>query len=43
MFYRAEYLRYGWDGTYDAAVKSGYTRSFRRMVYAARRMGLGYK
>ena len=35
------YLRYGWDGTYDAAVKAGYTRSFSGMVYAAKRMGLG--
>lgn len=35
------YLRYGWDGAYDAAVKAGYTRSFSGMVYAAKRMGLG--
>lgn len=35
------YLRYGWDGTYDEAVKAGYTRSFSGMVYAAKRMGLG--
>lgn len=35
------YLRYGWDGTYDAAVKAGYNRSFSGMVYAAKRMGLG--
>lgn len=35
------YLRYGWDGTYDAAVKDGYSRSFSGMVYAAKRMGLG--
>lgn len=39
--FKAEYLRYGWDGTYDAAVKAGYTRSFSGMVYAARRIGLG--
>ena len=35
------FQRYGWDGTYDAAVKAGYTRSFSGMVYAAKRMGLG--
>ena len=35
------YLRYGWDGAYDSAVKAGYTRSFSGMVYAAKRMGLG--
>lgn len=39
--FRKVYLRYGWDGTYDAAVKDGYTRSFSGMVYAAKRMGLG--
>lgn len=39
--FKTQYLRYGWDGTYDAAVKAGYTRSFSGMVYAARRMGLG--
>lgn len=39
--FREQYLRYGWDGTYDAAVKAGDTRSFSGMVYAARRMGLG--
>ena len=39
--FRAQYLRYGWGGTYDAALKSGYTRSFSGMIYAARRMGLG--
>ena len=39
--FKEQYLRYGWDGTYDAAVKAGYTRSFSGMVYAARRMGLG--
>lgn len=41
--FRKNYLRYGWDGTYDAAVKAGYTRSFSGMVYAAKRMGLGNK
>lgn len=35
------YLRYGWDGTYDSAVKAGYMRSFSGMVYAAKRIGLG--
>lgn len=39
--FKEQYLRYGWDGTYDAAVKAGYTRSFSGMVYAAKRMGLG--
>ena len=39
--FKEQYLRYGWDGTYDAAVKAGYIRSFSGMVYAARRMGLG--
>lgn len=35
------FLRYGWGGVYDEAVKKGYTRSFSGMVYAAKRMGLG--
>lgn len=39
--FKKQYLRYGWDGTYDAAKKAGYTRSFSGMVYAAKRMGLG--
>lgn len=39
--YEATYLRYGWDGAYDAAVKCGYKRSFSGMVYATKRMGLG--
>lgn len=39
--FKKQYLRFGWDGTYDAAVKAGYSRSFSGMVYAARRMGLG--
>ncbi len=39
--FKEEYLRYGWDGTYDAAVKMGYKRTFSGMVYAAKRMGLG--
>lgn len=39
--FRETYLRYGWDGTYDAAVREGYRRSFSGMVYAAKRMGLG--
>lgn len=39
--FRTSYLRYGWDGTYDTAIKAGYTRSFSGMVYAAKRMGLG--
>lgn len=39
--FKEQFLRYGWDGTYAAAVKAGYTRSFSGMVYAAKRMGLG--
>ncbi len=39
--FKANYLRYGWDGVYDAAVKEGYKRSFSGMVYAAKRIGLG--
>lgn len=39
--FKEQYLRYGWDGTYDAAIKAGYKRSFSGMVYAAKRMGLG--
>ena len=39
--FRTSYFRYGWDGTYDTAVKAGYTRSFSGMVYAAKRIGLG--
>lgn len=38
--FRETYLRYGWDGVYDTAVKAGYTRSFSGMVYTAKRMGL---
>lgn len=39
--FQNHFMRYGWDGVYDAAVKEGYTRSFSGMVYAAKRMGLG--
>lgn len=39
--FKEQYLRYGWDGTYDTAVKAGYNRSFSGMVYAAKRLGLG--
>lgn len=39
--FKEYYLRYGWDGVYDALCKQGYTRSFSGMVYAAKRMGLG--
>lgn len=39
--FQQTYLRYGWDGVYDAAVKAGYARSFSGMVYAAKRIGLG--
>ena len=41
--YLKSFMRYGWDGVYDEAVKSGYKRSFSGMVYAARRIGLGNK
>jgi len=40
--FKAMFLRYGWDGTYDEACKNGYTRSYSGMVYAAKRMGLGF-
>lgn len=39
--FQNNFLRYGWDGVYDAALKQGYKRSFSGMVYAAKRMGLG--
>lgn len=39
--FQEKFLRYGWDGVYDAALSEGYTRSFSGMVYAAKRMGLG--
>ena len=39
--FQEKFLRYGWDGVYDEAIKKGYTRSFSGMVYAAKRMGLG--
>lgn len=41
--FQRKYLRYGWDGVYDEAVKEGYIRSFSGMVYAAKRIGLGSK
>ena len=41
--FQKRFLRYGWDGVYDEAIKSGYKRSFNGMVYAAKRMGLGEK
>ncbi len=41
--FQNKFMRYGWDGVYDEAVKNGYTRSFSGMVYAAKRMGLGGK
>ncbi len=37
---KSKYFRYGWDGAYDEALATGYTRSFSGMVYAARRIGL---
>lgn len=39
--FREKYQRYGWEGTYEAAVRAGYTRSLSGMIYAAKRMGLG--
>lgn len=39
--FREAFLRYGWDGVFDLAVKAGYKRSFSGMVYTAKRMGLG--
>ena len=39
--FKENYLRYGWDGVYDALSKQGYSRSYSGMVYAAKRMGLG--
>lgn len=41
--FQRKFLRYGWGGVYDEAVKNGYTRSFSGMIYAAKRMGLGGK
>jgi transposase InsO family protein len=38
--FKAKFFRYGWDGAYDEARKSGYTRSLSGFIYAARRMGL---
>ena len=39
--FKAKYLRYGWNGVYDEAIKNGYKRSLSGMVYAAKRIGLG--
>ncbi len=39
--FKEHFLRYGWDGVYDAAVELGYNRTFSGMVYAAKRIGLG--
>lgn len=41
--FQKKFLRYGWDGAYDEAVKNGYKRSYSGMIYAAKRMGLGGK
>ena len=35
-----KYERYGWDGVYEEARANGYTRSYRGMIYAAKRLGL---
>jgi transposase InsO family protein len=40
--FKTVFLRYGWDGVFGEAQKAGYTRSYSGMVYAAKRMGLGY-
>jgi transposase InsO family protein len=34
------FFRYGWDGVYAEAQKSGYARSLSGMIYAAKRMGI---
>lgn len=34
------FFRYGWEGAYMTALKSGYTRSYSGFIYAAKRMGL---
>lgn len=39
--FQEQFLRYGWNGVYDGLKKKGYTRSFKGMVYAAKRMELG--
>lgn len=41
--FKAKFFRYGWDGTYNEAVKNGYTRSYYGLRYAAKRMGLTLK
>jgi transposase len=38
--FKAKLFRCGWDGTYNEAVKNGYTRSYYGLRYAAKRMGL---
>lgn len=37
-----KYLRYGWEGVWEEAKENGYTRSRSGLIYAAKRMGLGY-
>jgi len=41
--FKAKFFRYGWDGTYNEAVKKGYTRSYCGLRYAAKRIGLTQK
>ena len=36
--FQLRFLRYGWLGVYDEAIKNGYTRSFIGMAYAAKRI-----
>jgi len=38
--FNEKYERYGWDGVYTELLKKGYKRSYRGMIYAAKRMGL---
>ena len=37
--FKENYLRYCWDGVYDALIRQGYDRSFSGMVYAAKANG----
>jgi transposase InsO family protein len=41
--FKSKFFRYGWDGTYDEAVRNGYERSYYGLRYAAKRMGLTLK
>lgn len=41
--FQGKFLRYGWGGVYDEAVKNSYTRSLSGIIYAAKRMRFGGK